>query len=382
MAIPQHKLQQYVASLSKRLDITPDLVEKALLRKGRMPNPSAEMYRAANNFDQMGYSGMPEQATLKNFYLDELDITGSGQPRSSLKPGNIQELAPQAKPLNVQPPAAPRPTAAPTPTKVSTTRAPAGNMASAVRTSGMPGTGPGYRVAGQAVEANPGLFGGIFDDVWGKGTSQAKDAVKGVTQGANKASGAANGLIRGNAGRIIGGGGVLAALSAASEFADTEDPLMRNASQAVGNFGGGLSGAAGGALLGGAIGSIVPIVGTGIGATIGGFVGGMGGSNVGSNIGGGLYDMFNNTSPEQRARDQMVNNANVQRSIAMDDVKAQMLLQKDAMLMKRNDDFARQDRDLQVQNEYNYANMINQAVINAQANSSLQQQAIAQAMMG
>ena len=236
----------------------------------------------------------------------------------------------------------------------------------------MPGTG---RLAGQAVEANPGLFGGIFDDVFNKGGSQAKDALKGVTQGASKANKGVAGLLRGNAGRLVAGTGVLSALAAAGEFADADDPLLRNASQAAGNFGGGLAGAAGGAALGTAI---LP----GIGTAIGGVVGGISGSGLGSNIGGGVYDMFNNTSPEQRARDQMVKNAAVQRNIAMDDVKAQMLMQKDAMLMKRNDDFARQDRDLQVQNEYNYANMINQAVVNSQQNASMQQLAIAQAMMG
>ena len=312
-----------------------------------------------------------------------LDDVASGRPSPTppaAKPSvPVSQVIPDRRPLMTatQPaPAAPRPTAPPTPTKVSTTRAPAGNMArsTALVTDPWAGSATVPRMAGGAVEQSPG-FRQMLSELIGGGGTQAKDAVKGVTQGASRANKGVAGLLRGNAGRLVAGTGVLSALAAASEFADTEDPLLRNASQAAGNFGGGLAGAAGGAAIGTAI---LPGIGTATGALIGGFSG----SGLGSNIGGGIYDMINNTSPEERARDQMAKNANAQRSILLDDMKASMLMQKDAMLMKRNDDFARQDRDLQVQNEYNYANMVNQAVINSQANANLQQLAIAQQMMG
>ena len=126
MAIDPNRLRTYVDVLTQRLDISPELAEQALLRKGRMPNPPEALFREASNFDAMGMSGMPAQADLKNFYLDELDIAGNGQPRSSLKPGNIKEIAPTVKPLDVQQSAAtpaPKTTATPSPaaTKVSTT---------------------------------------------------------------------------------------------------------------------------------------------------------------------------------------------------------------------------------------------------------------------
>ena len=370
------------AILESRQNLLDFIQNNSATPKPGVPTVQGASRAMADNAPRMGIS--QADASI-------LDDVASGRPSPTPPAARpsvpVSQVIPDRRPLMTatQPaPAAPRPTAPQTPTKVSATPTVRGTVQPAVRIPA-PSTpmsalsqAPGARLAGQAVEANPGLFGGIFDDVWGKGSSQGKDALRGVTQGAGKAKGAVNGLIRGNAGRIIGGGGVLAALSAASEFADTEDPLMRNASQAVGNLGGGLAGAAAGA----AIGSVVPVIGTGIGAVVGGIAGGMGGSSLGSNIGGGVYDMFNNTSPEQRARDAMVKNAAVQRNIAEDDLKSQMVIQEQAMAMRRNDDFERQARDLKVQNDYNYANAINQAMINSQQNASMQQIAIAQAMMG
>ena len=156
--------------------------------------------------------------------------------------------------------------------------------------------------------------------------------------------------------------------------------MLRNASQAAGNLGGGLAGAAGrsAARLARLSQSLelelVLLLVVSLEAWAG--------SGLGSNIGGGVYDMFNNTSPQERARKELVDNANVQRSIAADDLKSQLVIQDQVMALRRNDDFERQARDLKVQNEYNYANSINQAMINAQQNASMQQLAIAQAMMG
>ena len=235
------------------------------------------------------------------------------------------------------------------------------------------------RMAGEALEESPDFARYVMRLIRGGG-SQAKDAVGGITQGAKGAAQGANGAVKagmvGNAGKIIGGTGVLAALGAATEFADTDDPVMRNASQAAGNFGGSLAGATSGAALGSLI---LP----GIGTAIGGIAGGILGSNAGSGLGGGIYDMFNKpVSPEEKARQNLVKNAAVQRQIAVDDIKAQIPLQRQAMEIARNDDFLRAERDLRIQNEYNYANAINQALNNAQQNAAMQQQAIAQIMMG
>lgn len=368
MAIPAHRFEHYVDTLVRRTGISPEAATAALNRTGSMPQVPDALFDAVKNYDVMGMAGMPEQSELKNLYLDHFDIGGSGQPRSTQKVGNIKEIAPNARPLPQTP----------APTKVSRTQAPARNMAvarsAAIVADPWAGAASVPRMAGGPVQTDPGFLA-MLQDLWSGGKSQATDAVKGVTQSARGANNALASGIRGNLGRIAVGGGVLSALAAAGEFADADDPLLRNASQAAGNLTGGLGGAAAGAAIGTAL---LP----GIGTAVGGLIGGIGGSNIGSNVGGGVYDMFNNTSPESRARDRMIRDAATQRQIMVDDIKAQLPLQQQALVMRRNDDFARQERDLRVQNEYNYANAVNQAMINAQQNSSLQQQAIAQAMMG
>ena len=180
MAISPHKLRNYADIVSRATGMSIEAAEQALIRKGSMPNVPDDLFSEISNLDLQGRSGMPAQETYKNIYLDHLDVTGSGQPRSSLKPGNIQEIAPQAKPLTVQPvaqtSAAPKATATPTPTKVSYNASPSrqyGSDATAQSQSrchlrAVPRLAP-VGVAGQAVEANPGLFGGIFDDVLGEG---------------------------------------------------------------------------------------------------------------------------------------------------------------------------------------------------------------------
>lgn len=237
----------------------------------------------------------------------------------------------------------------------------------------LPASGPAYRMAATPVEQSPGFRQMVLEALGLAGT-QAKDAVKGVTQGAKGMNKGLGRAMLANGGKLAAGTGALALLSAATEFADPDDPVLRNAAQAAGNFGGGLAGAGSGALLGSAI---LPGVGTLVGAGIGGFVGSQGGSG----LAGGVYDLMTNESPGERARKELIKNAATQRQIEIDDAQARIPLMADVMDLKRNDAFQRAERELRVQNEYNYANAVNQAMLNAQQQASLQNLALTQYMM-
>jgi len=408
MAIPAHRLKLYIDTLVKRTGISPEAAEQALLRTGKMPNVPDELFSAVSNYDVMGMSGMPEQEALKNLYLDHFDISGSGQPRSTLKTGDIRQIAPQAKPLDTvsqsssPAPAARTPVATPAPkvqsasvasapTKVSTTPAPGGRVAAGFRYEqpaavaqppirvGMPGTNTS-RLAGEVVESSPGMLEYISNFFQGRGT-QAKDAIKGATQGAKNmgqgATAAASNAIAKNAGRLALGGTVLSVLNAAGEFNDPDDPVLRNTAEFVGNLTGGIGGGLGGGLIGQAL---IPI--PGVGFAIGSTLGSIYGSDALSNIGGGLYDLVNDESPADRARKDALANAAVRREIAVKDAEAQLPLMVDQMKAMRADAFARAERDLAIQNEYNYANAANQMLVNGQQQRNLQALATTQYLLG
>ena len=72
----------------------------------------------------------------------------------------------------------------------------------------------------------------------------------------------------------------------------------------------------------------------------------------------------------------------VQSEIEADNFKQQLLAMSDLAKLKRADDFARADRNLELQNEYNYANALNQAMINAQAQENILDQAAMQYVLG
>ena len=63
-------------------------------------------------------------------------------------------------------------------------------------------------------------------------------------------------------------------------------------------------------------------------------------------------------------------------------MQSRIPIMKDTMAIKRADDFARGERTLRVQNDYNYANALNQAMINAQQQAATQELALTQFMMG
>lgn len=239
--------------------------------------------------------------------------------------------------------------------------------------TGMPGSNPSYRLAGAPVEESPG-FRQMVLEALGMVGSQSKDAVKGVTQGAKGMNqGLARGLLA-NSGKLAAGTGALALIGAATEFADPDDPVLRNAAEAAGNFTFGT----GGALTGAALGSmILPGIGTLVGAGAGGYFGSRGGAG----LAGGLYDLMTNESPGDRARRELTKNAATQRQIEIDDATARIPIQADLMELKRDDAFQRAERELKIQNEYNYANAVNQAMLNAQQQASLQNLALTQYMM-
>ena len=397
MAIPAHRFQSYVDTIVRRTGIPVEAAEAALNRVGKMPHVPDDLFSAVSNYDVMGMSGMPEQSDLKNLYLDHFDISGSGQPRSQLKTGDIRQIAPEAKPLlkpqQAPPQAAPRPSltsTAPTPTKVSTTPA-AGRVSRATQLA-IPGMQRPVAPMQGPIEAprayagsNPGVIQ-YLQDMFTGGKQVAGNAANATGKGMKAANAAILPGLAKNGVRLAAGGGILSALAAAGEFADTEDSVARNATQAVGNVAGGWRGTLGGAALGTAI---MP----GIGTVLGGIGGGILGSVTGSNVGGGLYDAVMGESPEDRARQQRIKDANMnnklalaqaatQRQIMVDDLQARMPMMKDAMAIKRQDDMLRAERELRVNNDYNYANALNQAMINAQQQAATQELALTQYMMG
>ena len=249
---------------------------------------------------------------------------------------------------------------------------------------GMPGTSGPMRVAGEAIE-QPGVWSRISDAFTG-GKQQVASSAKGAANGLKGANAKIiPGLLK-NGVRVAGAGGVLTVLGAAGELADEDDPFARNLAQAGGNAAGGLAGVATGATLGT---MILP----GIGTVIGGGLGGFFGSGAGADLAGGIYDAVTGESPEERARQKLIKDANVQDQIArqrgatqnqlmVDQLQAQMPLMKDAMAIRRQDDMLRAERELRVQNDYNYSNALNQAMLQAQNNAQLQNLAMTQFMMG
>jgi len=393
MALSPQKFEFYVDTIVKRTGMSPEAATAALQRTGSMPNIPDEIFDAVQNYDVMGKSGMPEQVALKNLYLDHFDVSGSGQPRSTLKAGNVQDLVPKAKPLvdvsSVEP--VPK-TSAPTTTKVGTTPTPRGRVARPVVNLDRPALAaynpvPGGNVnlsavrpagvAGEVVENTPG-FMGYLQELIGAGAAGKSNALK---------------YLRGKAVPIAGATGVLSVLAAANELTDEEDPFARNLAQAGGNLAGGWAGAASGAALGASLGSVVPIVGTAAGGLIGGVAGGIMGTGAGAGIAGSIYDTVTDVSPEDRRQQQIIKDANLknklalqqaatQRQIMVDDLQSRIPIMKDTMAIKRADDFARGERTLRVQNDYNYANALNQAMINAQQQAATQELALTQFMMG
>lgn len=333
--------------------------------------------------------------------LQILDDVAKGRPapaaptQAPAPAAPVSRVIPDAKPIMsaAQPaPAAPQPrpslTSTPSgPTKVSTSPASRGQVVRPVVNLDRPASAgynpvpggnvslskaaPAGRLAGEVVEQTPGMLDYLKQLVGG-----GKDVAKGAGSAAKNANNALKlGSLAKHGGRIVGGGTILGLLSAAGELADDQDPMGRNVAQAGGNFAGGLAGAGTGFVLGN---MVLPGIGGVIGAGIGGFTG----SGAGSDLAGGVYDIATNESPEQRRRQNMMKDAATQRQIRVDDAQAMIPVMADGMAIKRADDFQRAERELAVQNDYNYANALNQAMVNAQQQRNMQDLALTQFMMG
>ena len=255
---------------------------------------------------------------------------------------------------------------------------PGGNVNLSATTSGP------LRLAGEVVEESPGAMQ-WFSDLVSGGKAKAASTAKGAAKGWQGLNAGIYPALAKNAPRVAAGTGILTVLSAAGELADEDDPFARNAVQAVGNGLGGWIGVAGGALLGSTFGPV--------GTVIGGIGGGILGTDVGSKIAGGIYDAVTGETPEERRKRKLIAEANIQdqltrqraateNEIMVNRLQAQMPLIKDGMAIKRQDDMLRAERELRVQNDYNYANALNQAMLQAQNNAQLQNLAMTQFMMG
>ena len=169
--------------------------------------------------------------------------------------------------------------------------------------------------------------------------------------------------------------GALAIVDAATEFADTDDPVLRNAAEAAGELGGGFAGMAGGAALGAGLGSVVPIIGTGLGALLGGGLGYMGLAGAGKGLGAGVYDLLSGGEEGKRHR-QAARDAQAKANIDAATRRTSLAVTDEEMLVKFLDDQRRAELDLRLKNDYNFANTANQGTLNAQNAATIQQLAL------
>lgn len=224
--------------------------------------------------------------------------------------------------------------------------------------------------------STPGMFGWLSDLVSGR-NKQANDAVKGVTQGVKNAPGRANvatgNLLKAHGGKMLSGGTVLSLLAAANELNDPNDPMLRNAAEAGGMFAGNWAGFAGGAALGAPMGPL--------GSLALGTIGAFGGGQALKNVAGGVYDLITDEDPRDRARKNALRDAESRAAVSAIEYEARAPYLKDAMAMNREDAFLRAERDLQIANDYNFANALNQQMLMRQQASTLQDLAMTQYLM-
>lgn len=220
------------------------------------------------------------------------------------------------------------------------------------------------------------MFGWLSDLVGGRGR-QAKDAIAGATQGAKNLPGRANvatgNLLKAHGGKMLSGGTVLSLLAAANELNDPNDPMLRNAAEAGGMFAGNWAGFAGGAALGAPMGPL--------GSLALGTIGAFGGGQALKNVAGGVYDLIADEDPRDRDRRNQLRDAATAAEVAAINFEARAPYIRDAMAMNREDTFLRAERDLQIANDYNFANALNQQMLMRQQASTLQDLAMTQYLM-
>jgi len=176
-----------------------------------------------------------------------------------------------------------------------------------------------------------------------------------------------NKLRNGMGGKLVGAGGLLAVLAGAAELADqNDDPLAEKIARAVGvtggNLGGGLAGAMAGTAVGGPIGGV-----------IGGVLGATGGGAAGKGIMSGLYGLVTNEDPQDKELSRMARQERLQQQLKLEAMKNAIPIQQELMRLKQADDFERLKMQLAVNKDYNFANTMNTAALNAQQDAATQQ---------
>lgn len=173
-------------------------------------------------------------------------------------------------------------------------------------------------------------------------------------------------VLRKNKFKLAGAGGLLALLSGAAELADQNDPLTKNIAEALGvtggNLGGGLAGAMAGTVMGGPIGGV-----------IGGVLGATGGGAAGKGIMSGLYGLVTNEDPADAELRRQARQTRLQQQLQVEGMQKSLPIQEQLMRMKQADDFERLKMQLAVNKDYNFANTMNTAALNAQQDAATQQ---------
>ena len=184
-----------------------------------------------------------------------------------------------------------------------------------------------------------------------------------------------NNVVKGNKFKLAGAGGLLALLSGAAELADQDDPLTKNIAEALGvtggNLGGGLAGAAAGTAIGGPVGGL-----------IGGVLGATGAGAAGKGIMGGLYGLVTNEDPQDTELRRQARQARMQTDLENEKLKSQLPIMAEIAKLKQADDFERLKMQAAVNRDYNFANTMNTAALNAQQGAQVQQALLTQALFG
>lgn len=182
-----------------------------------------------------------------------------------------------------------------------------------------------------------------------------------------------NNVVKNNKFKLAGAGGLLALLAGAAELADQDDPLSKNIAEALGvtggNLGGGLAGAAAGTFMGGPIGGVV-----------GGILGATGGGAAGKGIMSGLYGLVTNEDPQDAELRRMARQARMEAELENEKLKSQLPIMAEIAKLKQADDFERLKMQAAVNRDYNFANTMNTAALNAQQNAQVQQALLTQAL--
>jgi hypothetical protein len=179
--------------------------------------------------------------------------------------------------------------------------------------------------------------------------------------------------VRANGGKLAGAGGLLAVLAGAAELADQDDPLSKNIAEALGLTGGNLAGGAAGAAAG-------MFLGGPVGAVIGGTLGATGGGAAGKGVMSGLYNLVTGEDPDDRKLELLAKQRRLEMALENEALQGQIPLMAEIAKLKQADDFERLKMQAAVNRDYNFANTMNTAALNAQQNAQVQQALLTQAL--